>query len=165
MSAVDPIRPFRISFVCSGNICRSPMGEVVLRSLAEQAGLGERFVVTSRGTHGYHVGDPADPRTLVALAERGYDGSAHRAAQVSPADIEQHDLLIALDRGHERRLRSLGADPQRLSLLTAFDPERPADPDVFDPYYSDQHSFDEVLAQVERSSAVLLDRLVARMEE
>lgn len=149
----------RISFVCSGNICRSPMGEVIFRSLAERAGIGERFRVTSRGTNGYHVGDAADPRTLVALTDAGYDGSAHRATQVSTADIAGHDLLIALDRGHERHLRGLGADPDRLSLLTAFDPERPADPDVFDPYYSDQRAFEEVLVQVERSSAVLLERL------
>jgi protein-tyrosine phosphatase len=136
----------RISFVCSGNICRSPMGEVIFRSLAEQAGHGDR----------------ADPRTLVALTAAGYDGSDHRATRVSSADIAGHDLLIALDRGHERHLRELGADPDRLSLLTAFDPERPADPDVFDPYYSEQGAFHEVLAQVERSSAALLEHLTRR---
>lgn len=162
MTAADPSRPLRISFVCSGNICRSPMGEVVFRAMAEQAGLGERFVVTSRGTHGSHAGEPADPRTLVALTAAGYDGTAHRAAQVTTADVADHDLLIAMDRGHEQRLRALGADPERLSLLTAFDPEHPADPDVFDPYYSEQNAFDAVLAQVERSSAVLLDRLADR---
>lgn len=135
------------------------MGEVVFRSLAEQAGLGDRFLVTSRGTHGYHAGDRADPRTLRALASAGYDGSRHRATQVTEADIAGHDLLIALDRGHERYLRGRGADPDRLSLLTAFDPERPSDPDVFDPYYSEQPAFDEVLAQIERSSIELLERL------
>jgi len=152
----------RISFVCSGNICRSPMGEVIFRSLAEQAGHGDRFHVTSRGTNGYHIGDGADPRTLVALTAAGYDGSDHRATRVSSADIAGHDLLIALDRGHERHLRELGADPDRLSLLTAFDPERPTDPDVFDPYYSEQGAFHEVLAQVERSSAALLEHLTRR---
>ena len=163
MDAVDPIRPFRISFVCTGNICRSPMGEVIFRALAERSGVAERFLVSSRGTQGYHVGEPADPRTVVALAAAGYDGAAHRAAQVSPAEVADHDLLIALDRGHERHLRRLGADPQRLSLLTAFDPDRPAEPDVFDPYYSEQRAFDEVLAQVERSSTALLDDLIRRL--
>ncbi|QZY50815.1 low molecular weight protein-tyrosine-phosphatase [Leucobacter tenebrionis] len=162
MNTADPIRPFHVSFVCSGNICRSPMGEVIFRAMAEQAGVAERFVVTSRGTHGYHVGEPADPRTLTALAAAGYDGSAHRAAQVSPADIADHDLLIALDRGHERRLRELGADPERLSLLTVHDPARPGDPDVFDPYYSDQHAFHQVLEQIERSCTALLEHLTRR---
>ncbi|MFT4232453.1 MAG: low molecular weight protein-tyrosine-phosphatase [Leucobacter sp.] len=150
---------FRISFVCTGNICRSPIGEVIFRSLAEQAGFGARFAVTSRGTHGYHEGEGADPRTLVALSAAGYDGRGHRARQITREDIAGHDLLIALDRGHEQRLLALGADPARLSLLTAFDPERPADPDVFDPYYSEQRAFDEVLVQVERSCAALLDQL------
>jgi len=149
----------RISFVCTGNICRSPIGEVVFRSLVEEAGLAERFAVTSRGTHGFHVGDGADPRTVAALAAAGYDGSAHRAAQLSDADLAANDLLIALDRGHERIMRERGADPARVRLLTAFDPERPADPDVFDPYYSDERAFTRVLEQIERSCAVLLDAL------
>lgn len=153
----------RISFVCTGNICRSPMGDVVFRAMAERAGLGDRFAVTSRGTHGYHVGDGADPRTVAALAAAGYDGRAHRAAQVSPADIAGNDLLVALDRGHERRLRALGAEPGRLALLTAFDPEAPADPDVFDPYYSDERAFARVLEQIERSCAALLESTTSEM--
>lgn len=156
MSAAQTLR---IAFVCSGNICRSPMGEVIFRELAERRGIGERFAVTSRGTNGYHIGDPADSRALTALRAAGYDGRAHRAARLSPADIAGNDLLIALAREHERELRRLGARSERVVLLTAFDPSRPADPDVFDPYYSEQRVFDEVLAQVERSCAALLDEL------
>jgi protein-tyrosine phosphatase len=149
----------RVSFVCTGNICRSPIGEVVFRAMAEQAGLGGRFAVTSRGTHGYHVGEGADPRSVDALAAAGYDGRAHRAARLSDADIAGNDLLIALDRGHERIMRERGVAAERLALLTAFDPERPEDPDVFDPYYSDERAFARVLEQIERSCAVLLDEL------
>ncbi len=158
MSTSDPLR---ICFVCSGNICRSPMGEVILRSLAVDAGLGDRLVVTSRGTNDYHVGDPADPRAVAALADAGYDGAAHRAAQVSRADIVGNELLIALDRGHERALRALGAE--HVELLTEFDPDRPADPDVFDPYYSDDDVFAAVREQVERSCAILLEQLRTRI--
>jgi len=153
--------PFRISFVCTGNICRSPMGEAVFRALAEQAGYGERFSVSSRGTHGYHVGDGADPRTIEALRIAGYDGTTHRAAQLSDADIADHELLIALDRGHQQILLQRGAIPDRVVLLSAFDPERPTDPDVFDPYYSDDRAFTDVLAQVERSCRALLAELVS----
>ncbi|SJN13414.1 Low molecular weight protein tyrosine phosphatase [Leucobacter sp. 7(1)] len=155
--------PLRVSFVCTGNICRSPMGEVVLRQLVAEAGLADRIEVSSLGTQGWHQGKPADPRTVVALAERGYDGSAHRAAQLTDADIADHELLIALARDHEEVLLDRGADPARVSLFTTFDPERPADPDVFDPYYTDQAAFDEVLTQVERGAAVLLDELRARL--
>ena len=153
----------RVSFVCTGNICRSPMGEVVLRSLAEDAGLGERIAITSRGTGGWHAGDPADPRTVAALADAGYDGSAHRAAQVSPADIRDNALLVALARDHESALLGAGADRERVELLTAYDPARPADPDVFDPYFSDDRAFAEVLVQVERSCRALLDALAPRL--
>lgn len=159
---MDISRPLRIGFVCSGNICRSPMGEVIFRDLAERRGIGERFAVSSRGTNGYHVGDPADPRTLVALEAAGYDGSAHRAARLSPADISESDLLVALAREHEREMLRLGAAPERVVLLSAHDPSRPVEPDVFDPYYSDQRAFHEVLQQVERSCAALLDHLAAQ---
>lgn len=149
--------PLRISFVCTGNICRSPMGEVIFRALAEEAGVAERFGITSRGTHDYHVGEGADPRTVTALAAAGYDGSNHRVLQLSDADIAENDLLIALDRGHERIMRSRGAE--RVELLTAYDPEQPDDPDVFDPYYSGPAAFDAVREQVERSCRALLDDL------
>jgi len=156
---MDASAPLRISFVCTGNICRSPMGEVVFRALAAAAGVGERFAVTSRGTHGHHVGDGADPRALSALAASGYDGSAHRVAQLSDDDIAGNGLLIALDRGHERIMLERGASAERVRLLTGFDPELPVDPDVFDPYFSDERAFADVLGQVERSCRALLDEL------
>lgn len=154
---------FHVSFVCSGNICRSPMGEVVLRSLADDAGLGDRIAVSSFGTGPWHEGEQADHRARQALAERGYDGESHRARQISAPDIAPIDLLIALDRGHRRHLTALGADPDRVRLLTEFDPEHPSDPDVFDPYYSDVGVYRDVLAQVERSCRVLLDEILPRI--
>ncbi|MBK0421957.1 low molecular weight phosphotyrosine protein phosphatase [Leucobacter sp. CSA2] len=155
--------PFRVTFVCTGNICRSPMGEIVLRALAEDAGWGGRLTVTSSGTGGWHAGDPADPRTVAALDRAGYDGAAHRAAQVTDADIAENDLIIALARDHERALLAAGAPRDRLVLLTDFDPDQPADPDVFDPYFSDDAAFDAVLAQVERASRALLASLEPRL--
>ncbi|WP_125100420.1 low molecular weight protein-tyrosine-phosphatase [Leucobacter chromiireducens] len=154
--------PIRINFVCTGNICRSPMAEVVFRALAERAGFGDRVVVRSSGTEAWHTGKPADPRTVTALAARGFDGSAHRASQVSGAEITHDELLVALARGHRDALIARGADPERVVLFTEFDPAAPADPDVFDPYYDDQAAFDAVLAQVERGAAELLARLRAQ---
>src|ERR1700712_1097026 len=72
---------FRVSMVCTGNICRSPMAEVVLRDLVHRAGLDDRIAVSSAGTGDWHVGEKADPRTIVALQKRGYDGQPHRARQ------------------------------------------------------------------------------------
>ena len=153
--------PFRISFVCTGNICRSPMGEVIFRDLAERAGVGERFEVMSSGTHDYHIGKGADPRTVSTLHDHGYNGRNHRASQLSTDEVDNYDLLIAMDRDHEAILLSRGVAPERIRLMTEFDPEHPNDPDVFDPYYSDEQAFEIVLAQVERSCTVLLDELSA----
>ena len=86
---------FRVSFVCTGNICRSPMAEVVLRSLAERAGLDERLAIESAATGDWHVGEQADQRTIDALARAGYDGSRHRARQFDPEDFPRIDLVVA----------------------------------------------------------------------
>jgi len=162
--------PFRVCFVCSGNICRSPMGEVVLRRLAEDAGLGHPVEVDSAGTGDWHIGERADPRAVAALAARGYDGSAHRARQFDPRWFAQRDLVVALDRGHERTLRSWAStdvDRVKVRLLRSFEPGRgdavgrrsDADLDIPDPFYSGQQAFADVLAQVERACEALLEHM------
>ena len=102
----DAAQPFRVSFVCTGNICRSPMAEVVLRSLAERAGLGDRIAIESAATGDWHVGEQADQRTIDALERRGYDGTHHRARQFDAADFPALDLVVAFDRGQARILRN-----------------------------------------------------------
>jgi protein-tyrosine phosphatase len=76
---------FAVTFVCSGNTCRSPMAEVVLAALLTRSGLAEHVVVDSYGTGDWHVGELADPRTVAALAEHGLDATTHRARVVPPA--------------------------------------------------------------------------------
>lgn len=152
--------PFRLVFVCTGNICRSPIAEVVFRALAEQAGLGDRVVSTSAGTGDWHVGERADQRTIDALARHGYDGSRHRARQFTVADFDDNDLVVALDRSHERILAEWArtpADTDKLALLTSFD--RGASPDVPDPYFGGPAMFDEVLGMIESASRALFRQL------
>ncbi|WP_433774227.1 low molecular weight protein-tyrosine-phosphatase [Microbacterium sp. gxy059] len=153
--------PTRVCFVCTGNICRSPMADVVFAHLAAEAGLADRFVVSSAGTGDWHVGDPADPRAVAALARRGYDGTAHRARQFDPAWFDDLDLVVALDRGHERALRRAArtdADRDKVRLLLSFDPDR-VEEDVPDPYYDDDRAFEDALTMVEDASRALLARL------
>jgi len=153
---------FRVCFVCSGNICRSPMAEVVFRDLAVAAGLGAAVESTSAGTGDWHVGEPADARTVAALAQHGHDGSHHRARQFDASWFDRLDLAIALDHSHERILGHLAQTPEqraKIRLLLSFDPERGDELDVPDPYYSGEEMFDYVLKLVERASAGLFRQL------
>src|SRR5262245_24784086 len=86
-----------ITIVCTGNICRSPMGEALLREHIERNGWADRVWVESAGTMNWHDGKGADPRTLDVLAQHGYDGSAHRARPFRFADLEHLDLVLATD--------------------------------------------------------------------
>lgn len=155
------VEPFRVVFVCTGNICRSPMAEVVFRAMAENAGVGERVVSASAGTGDWHVGERADERTIEALARRGYDGARHRARQFVRTDFTRSDLILALDRSHERILRGWAhtdADADKIALLMTFDSAAPT-LDVPDPYYADAAMFDEVLGMIESASRALFRQL------
>ena len=153
--------PFRVIFVCTGNICRSPMAEVVLRALATRHGLDSHMVSTSAGTGDWHVGERADMRTLDALARRGFDGSLHRARQFGATTFAENDLIVALDRTHERILRAWARtddDEGKVTLLRAFDPHA-SSMDVPDPYYAGPEMFDSVLAMIETATRGLFSQL------
>jgi low molecular weight protein-tyrosine phosphatase len=148
-----------VSFVCTGNICRSPIAALVFTEHLRRAGLSDEVRVTSAGTGPWHVGEPADPRALRVLAEHGYP-TDHIAAQVDEDHLAA-DLVIAMDAGHARALRGLLVDDERLALFRAFDPDAGADLDVPDPYYGDHRGFVEVLGMVEAAMPGLLDRVRA----
>ncbi|MTD58109.1 protein tyrosine phosphatase [Amycolatopsis sp. RM579] len=144
-----------ICFVCSGNICRSPMAALVVREHLRREGLADDVRVTSAGTGPWHVGEPADARALATLEAHGYGGE-HIAAQVGAEHLDA-DLLLAADSGHVRELRRKLDDPSRVHLLREFDPSAPAGAEVPDPYYGGDDGFDEVLAMIERTVPALLD--------
>jgi protein-tyrosine phosphatase len=146
--------PYAVCFVCTGNICRSPMAEVVLRSLMDDAGLGSAVAVSSAGTGNWHEGEPMDPRAAAALRERGYDGRAHRARPFEARWFDDLDLVVALDRRHRQTLRGLGDrrgfdTESRLVLLRAFDAAASGAVDIPDPYYGDDQEFSRCLDLVE----------------
>jgi protein-tyrosine phosphatase len=162
---------FRVCFVCTGNICRSPMAEAVFRSHAADAGLEDRITASSAGTGGWHVGDPADPRTAETLQSAGYE-LAHSARQFEPEWFAEQDLVVALDEGHERELRAMAPTPEdaaKVRLLRSYDPtasERDGFGfDVPDPYYGGSSGFEEVLKLVEAAVPGLLSEVAATLEE
>ena len=152
--ASDAPEVFRICFVCTGNICRSPMAERVFERIAGDAGFDRSIGVLSAGTGDWHVGEPADHRTLAALSSRGYDGSGHRAKQFEPEWFGDLDLVITFDRSQDRVLRSWVHEEEhrsKIQPLLSFDPEQASLGDVPDPYYSDPGHFDRVLTMIERA--------------
>ncbi|OIJ69306.1 low molecular weight protein-tyrosine-phosphatase [Streptomyces mangrovisoli] len=149
---------YRVCFVCTGNICRSPMAESVFRARVAEAGLEDLVEVDSAGTDGWHEGDGADPRTVDVLDERGY-AVAHTARRFQPSWFSRLDLVIALDAGHLRALRRIAPTPEdaaKVRLLRSYDPAAGDDLDVPDPYYGGRDGFEECLEMVESASTALL---------
>lgn len=152
----DPGR-YRVAFICSGNICRSPSADVVLEHLLADAGLADRVEVVSGGIGDWHAGDPMDPRSAAALTTRGYDAARHRAQQVRAAWFDRHDVLFAMDESHRTALARLG-DDGRVRLFGDFDPATPG-VEVPDPYYGGRDGFEEVLDMIERTCRALVPHL------
>ncbi|MCZ9340716.1 low molecular weight phosphotyrosine protein phosphatase, partial [Streptomyces sp. TRM76130] len=136
---------FRVCFVCTGNICRSPMAEAVFRARVADAGLDGLVEVDSAGTGGWHEGEGADPRTMDVLTAGGY-ALDHTARQFHASWFSRLDLVVALDSGHLRALRRLaptGRDAAKVRLLRSYDPASDADDlDVPDPYYGGVDGFE-----------------------
>ncbi len=152
--------PFRVCFVCSGNICRSPTAEAVLRRQLAEAGLDGQVAVDSAGLGDWHVGEGADRRSAAALRQRGYPAWEHRARQFTAADFAERDLVVALDAGHERDLLALAptaADRDKVRLLRSYDSAAgTGELDVPDPYYGGPAGFEHVLDLVEEACRGLL---------
>lgn len=155
------MKPIRVLMVCTGNICRSPTAEGVLRAMAATAGLSHRLEVDSAGVTGYHVGDAPDRRSQVHARRRGYELASLRARQVTHADFHEFDWLLAMDRGHLRELKDMApADATaRLALFLDFAPAH-AGRDVPDPYYGFADGFERVLDLVEAGCEGLLRTLM-----
>ncbi|CAL9488528.1 low molecular weight phosphotyrosine protein phosphatase [Streptomyces sp. GB4-14] len=157
---------YRVCFVCTGNICRSPMAEFVFRARVAEAGLEDLVEVDSAGTGGWHEGEGADPRTVAVLRENGYD-SEHTARQFDPSWFGRLDLVVALDAGHLRALRRLAPterDAEKVRLLRSYDPAAGDDLDVPDPYYGGPEGFDACLEMVEAASQGLLAAVREQVE-
>ncbi|MDO8143712.1 MULTISPECIES: low molecular weight protein-tyrosine-phosphatase [Isoptericola] len=148
--------------VCTGNICRSPMAEVVLRDRLHGAGLADRVTVDSTGVSDEEHGNPVDPRARRALAARGYAvGDGHRARQVSADELGERDLVLAMTSRHADVLRRLanGTDPQ-IRMYRSFDPDAPqvggrgeeSRLDVDDPWYGDADGFEVCLDEIEAAA-------------
>jgi len=146
-----------VLFVCTGNICRSPTAEGVFAKKIADAGLSDRIVIDSAGTHGYHVGEPPDPRSQRAARARGYDLSALRARRVESDDFERFDLVLAMDSDNRAFLARLcpPSHSHKLKLMMEY-ARRYAEREVPDPYGGGPDGFNVVLEMLEDATEGLL---------
>jgi protein-tyrosine phosphatase len=166
--------PYRVMTVCTGNICRSPIAEVVLRDRFEAAGLGDRVVVDSGGTSSEELGNPIDPRAAQVLRDAGYPVPRRTAHQVTARDIGDHDLLLAMTAQHARRLRTQAPsddDAAKVRMYRSFDPVAPsldtvseAELDVEDPWYGGPDDFLATLEQVEAAADAIVAHVRSRLD-
>lgn len=163
---------YRITIVCTGNICRSPMAEFVLRERFEEAGLGEQVIVNSAGTTAWEEGNPADPRTIAAMQRHGHTGdyTSHRARVFDKRWFTDRDLVLAADHGHYTVLRRLAAEREakdRIRMIRSFDPSglKGDDLAIDDPWYGDDASFDRTYEEIAGAADGIVDFVRQHLED
>lgn len=158
--------------VCSGNICRSPMGEFVLRELLDDAGLGDRVEVDSAGTTSWEVGNPADRRALGVLERSGHPDlgwADHLARTFERRWLDERDLILAADSGHVADLRRLARTQEqrdKVRLFREFDPEavRAGDLEMEDPWYGEDDAFEQTLREVVAAAPGVVEHVRDELE-
>jgi len=152
-----------VLFVCTGNICRSPTAEGVFVKMVLDAGLADRIVIDSAGTHGYHVGEPPDARATAAAQVRGYDLSLLRARKFERSDFTRFDLVLAMDEDNRAFLARLcrPSDGHKLRMMMEY-ARRHRAIEVPDPYYGEPDDFEQVLDMLEDAARGLLEAIVPK---
>ena len=119
----------KVLFICHGNICRSPMGEYVLKDMVKKAGLSDKFEIDSAAVSREEIGNPVYPPARRELARHGIACDGHRAHQITQAELEDYDRIYYMDRSNAAYLRRLfGADAEKCRPLLSRD--------VADPWYT-----------------------------
>ena len=150
---------YKILFVCTGNICRSPAAEGIVRSMLRKTRLSNSLEIDSAGTHAYHEGEHPDPRMIKAAAERGYDLSNLRARKLTKEDFVRFDWILGMDRKNLDYLQRKYPSKElscKLGLFMDFT-ENAKGEEVPDPYYGNAEGFERVLDLCESAGRGLID--------
>ena len=146
----------KILFVCLGNICRSPMAEMILRDMVRRRGLEAEFVIASAATSTEEIGNPVYPPARRMLASHGIDCGGKRAVQLCRADYDRYDWLLGMEAANIRRMRAIcGGDPEGKNARLLDGTPNPRD--IADPWYTGdfQSTWDDLV----EGCTALLDRL------
>ena len=152
--------PYRVLFVCLGNICRSPAAEIIFNAVAAKNGLAGLVKADSCGTASYHTGSKPDHRMLAALERAGYSYGGHRARTFRRADFTDFDLIIPQDEYNERDILALArneADAAKVRGMWQWFNADETESSVPDPYYGGPAGFDAVVALLTRSMEKLME--------
>ena len=173
MTDYTPEQPLRVIAVCLGNICRSPIAEIVLRDRIERAGLSDLVTVDSAGTGDWHIGYDADPRSHAILTQNGYE-LTHTARQITSSWMAELDIILVMDESNYTNVAALiresGHEPE-LYMMRSFDPtlshlgEVHPDLDVPDPYFNKDDGFALVLDMIERAADAFVAGLPTRLNK
>ena len=165
-------RPYRVTVVCWGNICRSPMGEYLLREAFEDAGLGDRVEVDSAGTSAEEEGNGMHPRTAAVMRRNGHldtGWSGHRARRFEADWFARSDLVLPVDHEHVHRLQRLAADDAdraKIRLFRSFDPDAVAADrlGMDDPWYGTDPAYDQTYAEVTAAVPGIVEHVRRELE-
>ena len=160
--------PYTVMTVCTGNICRSPMAEIILRAEFESRGIGEdRVRVLSSGVSDEEYGHPIDPRAVRVLRADGYEIPTHHFAhRVTREEIEETDLFLPMTASHMRALlRQLPSSTRaEVHMYRSFDPNLPKPAagreesiDLVDPWYGGPHEFQVAIGQIQEVAPYIVD--------
>jgi len=153
----------RVLFVCLGNICRSPLAEVIVCGQAEKKGLLNELAFASAGTGDWHIGGRADPRSAQTANQHGLDLSQHRAQQITAENIKDWDWFVAMDADNHRNLLRMGVKPERLLMMRQFESDSEISLDVPDPYYGGADGFEDAYHMLCDNADSLLNYLAEKV--
>jgi len=153
-------KPIHVLFVCLGNICRSPLAEIIVQGQAEKKGLSSQFLFASAGTGDWHVGGLADVRSAQTATQHGLDLSLHRAQQITSNQVGNWDWFVAMDDDNRMNLLAMGVPENRLLMMRQFETDSSTILDVPDPYYGGADGFEDAYHMLCDNADSILEHLV-----
>ena len=151
---------YKILFVCTGNICRSPSAEGVFKDIVKEHNLNQFFYIDSCGTHAYHTGQSPDSRSQYAAMKRGIDISKQIARTIGQSDFNRFDYVLAMDKSNLSFLQNM-ADKEHINKISLFleYAENCKLTEIPDPYYGGEDGFEIVLDLLQKASIGLIKQI------